>query len=292
MGTQPVDIAGSLETFFSTWVGDALKTTATPEGVQVLATGMMTGPILAFISVGEIDYYVNNGDTLSDAIAKVGCGVLGGLAAAAGIKGTASLFDLAMDNPYIAIPVAAATGIAAYFGTESGIALQTRLSNLFASPTSSNILLGYLSAPTGFTDTPTPTPGGLAGTYNTTTSQSIATWQFTPVTASAVQQAESSGYYVVQAGNTLSDIAKQFGTTMEALMEANPDITNSNMIYAGQQITLPTSTNTTTSLDPASYQFVNGNLVSYTDSTGATTKYGYDSNYNLTSITDPSDNYL
>lgn len=44
--------------------------------------------------------------------------------------------------------------------------------------------------------------------------------------------------YVVQAGDTLSSIAQRFGTTLEALVQAN-NISNPNLIYVGQIIIIP-----------------------------------------------------
>jgi LysM repeat protein len=47
--------------------------------------------------------------------------------------------------------------------------------------------------------------------------------------------------YVVQSGDTLSKIAKQFGVSLDALIEANKDrITNPDRINIGDQIVIPT----------------------------------------------------
>ncbi|HOR01626.1 MAG TPA: LysM peptidoglycan-binding domain-containing protein [Anaerolineae bacterium] len=47
------------------------------------------------------------------------------------------------------------------------------------------------------------------------------------------------GTYVVQRGDTLSSIARKFGTTVQALLAANPSITNRNVVYAGQMLVIP-----------------------------------------------------
>jgi len=44
----------------------------------------------------------------------------------------------------------------------------------------------------------------------------------------------------VKSGNTLSQIAKDKGITLKALLAANPEITNPNMIKVGQTIKIPT----------------------------------------------------
>jgi lysozyme len=45
--------------------------------------------------------------------------------------------------------------------------------------------------------------------------------------------------YTVQSGDTLSAIAAKFGVTLQALEQANPQITNPNLIYVGQVINIP-----------------------------------------------------
>jgi LysM repeat protein len=56
---------------------------------------------------------------------------------------------------------------------------------------------------------------------------------------SAVIPNTGSSTYTVQAGNTLSTIAAEFGTTVTALEQANPQITDPNLIYTGEVINLP-----------------------------------------------------
>ncbi len=45
--------------------------------------------------------------------------------------------------------------------------------------------------------------------------------------------------YWVQRGDTLRIIAARFGTTVESILKANPQITNPNLIYVGQAISIP-----------------------------------------------------
>jgi LysM repeat protein len=52
-------------------------------------------------------------------------------------------------------------------------------------------------------------------------------------------QVAKGANYSVQAGNTLSSIAKAMGTTVAAIMAANPSIRNPNQIQIGQQIANP-----------------------------------------------------
>ena len=45
-------------------------------------------------------------------------------------------------------------------------------------------------------------------------------------------------YYVVKRGDTLSAIARRYGTTVSRLMALNPYIENANLIYPGDVIRL------------------------------------------------------
>ena len=45
--------------------------------------------------------------------------------------------------------------------------------------------------------------------------------------------------YTVQYGDTIRKIADRFGTTIDAVLRLNPQITNPNLIYVGQVINLP-----------------------------------------------------
>jgi LysM repeat protein len=63
-----------------------------------------------------------------------------------------------------------------------------------------------------------------AGTTTATTSQTTE------------QQFET---YTIKSGDTLSKIAKKYGTTVEKLMAANPYITNKNKIFAGKTLQIP-----------------------------------------------------
>jgi peptidoglycan endopeptidase LytE len=44
--------------------------------------------------------------------------------------------------------------------------------------------------------------------------------------------------YIVARGDTLKSLANRFGTTIDALLAANRDITNANLIYEGQRLTV------------------------------------------------------
>ncbi|HEY8498352.1 MAG TPA: LysM peptidoglycan-binding domain-containing protein [Limnochordales bacterium] len=54
-----------------------------------------------------------------------------------------------------------------------------------------------------------------------------------------VQCPPGSQRYIVQPGDTLFFIAQRFGTTVDAILAINPQITNPNLIFPGQAICVP-----------------------------------------------------
>jgi len=71
----------------------------------------------------------------------------------------------------------------------------------------------------------------------------------------------NNGYstYIVMRGDTLKSLANRFGTSMDVLVSLNSDITNINVIYEGQRMTVPSgsgvpSTPPPTTPPPASGQ--------------------------------------
>jgi LysM repeat protein len=61
----------------------------------------------------------------------------------------------------------------------------------------------------------------------------------------AAKPAEAQAFgvnHIVQRGQTLSQIASIYGTTVQAILTANPQISNPNIIYAGQTIFVPFGT--------------------------------------------------
>ncbi|MBA2876035.1 C40 family peptidase [Thermaerobacillus caldiproteolyticus] len=56
------------------------------------------------------------------------------------------------------------------------------------------------------------------------------------VSAPVTKESGANGYYIVKERDTLSGIAKMFNTTVSSLLALNPEITNPNLIRAGQSI--------------------------------------------------------
>jgi len=65
-------------------------------------------------------------------------------------------------------------------------------------------------------------------------------------TAPTKQRTQTNGNtYTIKSGDTLSKIANQNNTTINDLIQSNPQITNPNLIYSGSKITIPTTVGTT-----------------------------------------------
>ena len=54
----------------------------------------------------------------------------------------------------------------------------------------------------------------------------------------------SGQVYYAQSGDTLRKIAAKFNTTVDAILKVNPQISNANVIYVGQAITIPSQAST------------------------------------------------
>jgi len=66
-----------------------------------------------------------------------------------------------------------------------------------------------------------------------------------PVTPPPANPPSANGQlYYVQSGDTLRKIAAKFNTTVDAILKVNPQITNPNLIYVGQAISIPAGVST------------------------------------------------
>ena len=83
-------------------------------------------------------------------------------------------------------------------------------------------------------------PGGIAPT---------ATPTATPTAGPTTPPPTGTISYVVQSGDTLGRIALRYGTTIQAIMSAN-GLTNPNLIYVGQVLTIPVGSGGGTATPP------------------------------------------
>jgi len=85
---------------------------------------------------------------------------------------------------------------------------------------------------------PTYTPVPLAPTYTPYPTSAVRT--VSTISATPKSQSTSSAFrtHVVVAGDTLSGLAQEYGTTVEAIMEAN-GLTNPSLIVVGQVLSIP-----------------------------------------------------
>jgi LysM repeat protein len=90
-----------------------------------------------------------------------------------------------------------------------------------------------------------PTVASVSGTPVVVQPQPTAMSQATVVVPTAVPSSGQQGTVVhtVQKGETLTSIAQQYGTTADAIADAN-NLTDPSTIYPGQKLTIPTSGST------------------------------------------------
>jgi LysM repeat protein len=97
------------------------------------------------------------------------------------------------------------------------------------------IIVGtVLRIPVTEAGTATPAPTGTT----IPTAEAVASATPSPTPAATTEPAEEL-VYVVKPQDNLFRIAIMLGTTVRALVEANPEITNPNLIYVGQVLRLP-----------------------------------------------------
>jgi LysM repeat protein len=60
-----------------------------------------------------------------------------------------------------------------------------------------------------------------------------------PAAVDAAHAASTGYYHTVRYGESLSVIARNYGTSMQAILSANPQVTNPNLIYAGTVLFIP-----------------------------------------------------
>lgn len=80
--------------------------------------------------------------------------------------------------------------------------------------------------------------GGGDATSTTTTSTTATTSVDATTTTVGTTTTAASATYTVQPGDTLFDIARRFGSTVDALVEAN-DISDPDLITPGQVLEIP-----------------------------------------------------
>lgn len=71
-------------------------------------------------------------------------------------------------------------------------------------------------------------------------------------------EGEPAPVYKVAAGDNLTKIAKMYGTTVSAIMAANPQITNPNLIFPGQALNIPQGGLASPFKMPSGYEQING----------------------------------
>jgi len=99
----------------------------------------------------------------------------------------------------------------------------------------------------GAARTPAPSPVRPSSTAQTSAASSTRT---TSTTTNAItrtpatsQSPTTNTQHLIRQGETLSSIAQRYGTTVDNLLQANRQIRNPNLIYAGQALNIPRNAN-------------------------------------------------
>jgi LysM repeat protein len=92
----------------------------------------------------------------------------------------------------------------------------------------------------GASATPTPTPTAPPSTLPSPSAVPTPEPTAAPVDTPVVTAAPSPTTYVVVKGDNLTRIALRFHVTLQALKDANPQITDANVIKIGQILVIPT----------------------------------------------------
>ncbi len=117
-----------------------------------------------------------------------------------------------------------------------------------ASPAPGETVVSAVTSTAGSQATPTLVPIGGSPVAQEPTATTAPAAAATPAPTSAASEGEqppsgsAEGYvwHTVQRGESLSSIARRYGTTWQAIAQAN-GIVNPNQIYAGQKLKIPTT---------------------------------------------------
>jgi LysM repeat protein len=217
------DTLSEIAAMFNTSVSALLRANPQIENASVITPGqvlVIPGSLVVIPDTGQQVYVVKSGDTLSEIAVNFGTTVDALLKANPDITNRSLIFP----GERITIPTTANvipnTGQMIYV-VQSGDTL-SEIAVRFGTTVNA-----ILNANPDITNPSLITPGERI------------------VLPSSVSVIPSTGQevYVVQSGDTLSEIAVRFGTTVNAILNANPDITNPSLITPGEQIVLPTSAN-------------------------------------------------
>ena len=102
------------------------------------------------------------------------------------------------------------------------------------------ILLCALATACTYRPTPTPTPEPTPTPFPTVSPTRTGLPTPTPSATATPLPSPTPAKYVVQRGDTLSEIAQRYGTTVEAIAKANA-IADASFIRVGQELLIPTA---------------------------------------------------
>lgn len=149
------------------------------------------------------------------------------------VTGRGPSVAIGLPGRWVAGGLLAAAGVAA---VASGVAGGLGLAARPAADTSPTPVAESTATP--ITPTIGPAIGGLSSAAPTSSPRPLPTATPTPTIEPTVSTAPQPRTYVVRSGDTLNGIAARFGTTVEALQEAN-GLSSSDVILVGQVLVIP-----------------------------------------------------
>jgi len=226
-------------------------------GMQLFVLGALLLAMLNTAIISEAQstcgatYTVVRGDFLRKIAVKCGVTLAALVKANPQIHNINLIFPGQVINIPAAIPVTGSPSVT--LSPVSGIAgtKVTVTGSGFPANTALNVAGGPLNAAASVTAAATTDASGKFSLSITipTSARSGSTWVIVATTQTSggpsatasfqIMAPSTTGAYTVVAGDTLSKIAVRFNTTINALLRANPQITNSNLIFVGQQIFIP-----------------------------------------------------
>ncbi|MDH4208690.1 MAG: LysM peptidoglycan-binding domain-containing protein [Anaerolineae bacterium] len=94
------------------------------------------------------------------------------------------------------------------------------------------------------------TPQAIASVNNLLNMNLLYVGQRLTIPGTASEPAQGNTYYVVNRGDTLTAIAARYGTTTQALVDAN-GLASANLIYVGERLVIPGGSNAPKSSTPS-----------------------------------------
>lgn len=241
---------------FGTTVNALIKANPQITNLAALTPGEqlnIPGSVVVVASSGLATYFAKRGDNMSEIAARYGVTLAGLEQANPQITDPALIFPgQRIVIPTALIPISGPHLLLSPLSGPAGSRFQV-VAGGFPADTSWPVTLAIGGSTPVTTTSVTTNVNGSFTLDLTIPSDATAggAWQVTagPTTSGGptatayfrVAELPPAGPYTVQSGDTLSSLAAAFGTSVGALLRANPPITSANQLSAGEQLDIPGS---------------------------------------------------